>query len=276
MVVDRLSAQRIKTPGLRRAFFADDLALLTFSTAKDVTRTTLRSARWRAEHWTREHFVELSAPERGAAHSSARDTEQTTSRIWRGRCAGRITVPPQCLGSSHTGMQAGILSEAAAMLYCQHALVGTAATGCGRLACSCRTECEGVELGLDLLRTQHQRRRHRQSSVAAHSLSLLTTLRTGLTAPVSGPWELVHNDVAGTLAKPAMPGAPTPTAWIADPATGLTRQADSPRYGTTRCDTRSLPASGGIPGAVPGMLREIRGLLEARSAARFALWSCAQ
>ncbi|TPP50932.1 hypothetical protein CGC21_18915 [Leishmania donovani] len=197
MVVDRLSAQRIKTPGLRRAFFADDLALLTFSTAKDVTRTTLRSARWRAEHWTREHF-------------------QTTSRIWRGRCAGRITVPPQCLGSSHTGMQAGIRSEAAAMLYCQHAL------------------------------------------------------------PVSGPWELVHNDVAGTLAKPAMPGAPTPTAWIADPATGLTRQADSPRYGTTRCDTRSLPASGGIPGAVPGMLREIRGLLEARSVARFALWSCAQ
>ncbi|CAC9483603.1 hypothetical_protein_-_conserved [Leishmania infantum] len=217
------------------------------------------------------------------------------------------------------------------MLYCHHALVGTAATGCGRLACSCRTECEGVELGLDLLRTQHQRRRHRQSSVAAaaHSLSLLTTLRTGLTAvedgtsrrigggaqvpallacrvrpslqPVSGPWELVHNDVAGTLAKPAMPGAPTPTAWIADPATGLTRQADSPRYGTTRCDTRSLPASvphrsagrrcsrrhrhpspacvrceGGIPGAVPGMLREIRGLLEARSVARFALWSCAQ
>ncbi|TPP41730.1 hypothetical protein CGC20_8575 [Leishmania donovani] len=151
------------------------------------------------------------------------------------------------------------------MLYCHHALVGTAATGCGRLACSCRTECEGVELGLDLLRTQHQRRRHRQSSVAAaaHSLSLLTTLRTGLTAPVSGPWELVHNDVAGTLAKPAMPGAPTPTAWIADPATGLTRQADSPRYGTTRCDTRSLPAS-------------IRGLLEARSVARFALWSCAQ
>ncbi|TPP41744.1 hypothetical protein CGC20_8645 [Leishmania donovani] len=134
MVVDRLSAQRIKTPGLRRAFFADDLALLTFSTAKDVTRTTLRSARWRAEHWTREHF-------------------QTTSRIWRGRCAGRITAP-------------------------------------------------------------------RQQAAAAHSLSLLKTLRTGLTAPVSDPWELVHNDVAGTLAKPAMPGAPTPTAWIADPATG--------------------------------------------------------
>ncbi|TPP47228.1 hypothetical protein CGC20_34415 [Leishmania donovani] len=49
------------------------------------------------------------------------------------------------------------------------------------------------------------------------------------------------------LAKQAVPGAPTPTAWIPDLATGLRRPADAHRNGATRCGTlRREQLLGGI------------------------------